>query len=132
MEQEIVITKKDYVRLNNLFNITSEALIEKLEVELDRAEIIYDTEVSPDVVTMNSTVEYMDMKLNKNSTITIVYPVDADLKNNKISVLAPIGSALIGLKENQEISWEFPNGTTKSLKVVKVHYQPEAAGDWDL
>ncbi|WP_417335875.1 nucleoside diphosphate kinase regulator [Halobacteriovorax marinus] len=128
----IFITEKDYLRLTNLMESSTSHNLEDLEVELDRASIISDNEVPNDLVTMNSKIKFLDLKTNKDSIITIVYPQDANTNEAKISIFAPLGSALIGLKKNQKISWKFPNGKTKSLKVLEVLYQPEAAEDWHL
>ncbi|ATH07318.1 hypothetical protein BIY24_05015 [Halobacteriovorax marinus] len=128
----IFITEKDYLRLTNLMGSNGSHNFEDLEVELDRASIISDNEVPNDLVTMNSKIKFLDLKTNKDSIITIVYPQDANTNEAKISIFAPLGSALIGLKKNQKISWKFPNGKTKSLKVLEVLYQPEAAEDWHL
>lgn len=128
----ILITEKDYLRLTNLMGSNTSHNFEDLEIELDRASIISDNEVPNDLVTMNSKVKFLDLKTNKDSIITIVYPQDANTNEAKISIFAPLGSALIGLKKNQEINWKFPNGKTKSLKVVEILYQPETAEDWHL
>lgn len=128
----ILITEKDYLRLTNLMESNGNHNFEDLEIELDRASIISDHEVPNDLVTMNSKVKFLDLKTNKDSIITIVYPQDSNTNEAKISIFAPLGSALIGLKKNQEINWKFPNGKTKSLKVVEILYQPEAAEDWHL
>ncbi len=64
--------------------------------------------------------------------MTLVYPKDADVDQGKVSVLAPVGSALLGLSVGQSIRWPLPGGTIRHLRVVSVTYQPEAAGDLDL
>ena len=101
-------------------------------VELERAKILADNEVPKDVVTMNSKVEYTDVKTGKRQDIQIVYPVDSSPAEYKISILAPLASALIGLRVGQEINWKFPSGETKRLRVSAVKYQPEAEGDYAL
>jgi len=83
-------------------------------------------------VTMNSKVKFLNIQDNKEMFITIVYPSDANFAEGRISVLASIGSALIGLRVGQEINWMFPNGKTKTLKILEVIYQPEANEDWHL
>ena len=132
MNDEIIITEKDYLRLNNLFKTLDEEDYEDLEVELERAKILADNEVPKDVVTMNSKVEYTDVKTGKRQDIQIVYPVDSSPAEYKISILAPLASALIGLRVGQEINWKFPSGETKRLRVSAVKYQPEAEGDYAL
>ena len=134
MDNKIFITEKDYLRLSNLLNnleVEPDSL-ENLEIEMERATILSDDEVPSGLVTMNSTVEYEDLSSGKSTTITIIYPGNETSTGKNISVLAPLGSALLGLKEGQEINWKFPSGKTKRLKIIKVMYQPEANGDWHL
>ncbi len=134
MDNKIFITKKDYLRLSNLLNnlaVESDSL-ENLEIEMERATILYDDEVPVGLVTMNTTVEYEDLTSGKSTTITIIYPGNETSSGKNISVLAPLGSALLGLREGQEINWKFPSGETRRLRVLKVKYQPEANGDWHL
>src|SRR5690606_25599508 len=83
------------------------------------------------LVTMNSQVTYENLHSGKKHTVWLVYPRDANIRENKISVLAPLGSALLGLSEGQEVEWLMPGGARR-LKILDVAYQPEAAGDWDL
>lgn len=134
MDNKIFITEKDYLRLSNLLNnleVEPDSL-ENLEIEMERATILSDDEVPSGLVTMNSTVEYEDLSSGKSTTITIIYPGNETSAGKNTSVLAPLGSALLGLKEGQEINWKFPSGKTKRLKIIKVMYQPEANGDWHL
>ena len=130
-EDTLLITEKDYLRIRNIIESTT-SNFENLELELDRASIITDSQVPGDLVTMNSKVRFLNKQDNREQTVTLVYPKDANLDEGKISVLAPMGSALIGLKVNQEINWMFPDGKTKTLKILEVLYQPEAHGDWHL
>ena len=132
MDTDILITEKDYQRLKHLLSRYSEEARENLEIEIERAKVVADDEIPPNVVTMNSRLRYLDKSKNEEHAITIVYPDQADYKDAKVSVMAPLGSALIGLKVNQEINWMFPSGQTKTLKVLEILYQPEANGDWDL
>jgi regulator of nucleoside diphosphate kinase len=131
-QDSLIVTEKDYYRLEALFNSLKEQDREDLELELDRATLVPDNDVPRDVVTMNSTIEYSDLTLNKSGTLTIVFPHEADGHQHKVSVLAPLGSALLGLREGSEINWRFPDGKTHRLKVLKVVYQPERSGDWHL
>lgn len=132
MNHEIKITYKDKLRIENLMNKTTNGSFDDLELELDRAKIIYDNEVSDNLVTMNSKIVIIDKETYKKSTITLVYPSDADIKKGQISVFAPLGSAVLGLSVGQEIQWTFPNGKVKCIKVAEILYQPEASGDWYL
>lgn len=102
----------------------------ELEQELMRAEVVSPQEVPGDVITMNSSVRLKDLDTKKELTYTLVFPADADAAQNKISVLAPIGAALIGYRVGDIRTWEVPAGRRR-LKVEEVLYQPEAAGDYD-
>ena len=128
----ILITEKDYLRLDNLLTSNSNYDFEDLEIELNRATIISDNEVPKDLVTMNTKCRFLDITNQRESFATIVYPHDSHMNESKVSILAPLGSALIGLQKNQEINWRFPSGKTKRLKILEVLYQPEAAGHWHL
>jgi regulator of nucleoside diphosphate kinase len=131
-EDVILISEKDLQRLRYILSFQNTDEFENLELELDRAKVITDEEVPPDVVTMNSKVKFLNVQEQKEIVVTIVYPHDALFVDGKISVLASLGSALLGLREGQEINWMFPDGKTRNLRVLKVLYQPEAAGDWHL
>ncbi len=129
-EHEIYISEKDHARIKHLLSYSEE--YEELEAELDRANIIRDDQVPKDLVTMNSQIKFLNIDDNKEMIITIVYPNDADFSKGRISVLAPLGSALIGLKIGEEIDWQFPTGKSKRLRILEILYQPEANEDWHL
>lgn len=131
-EVAILITEKDLLRIQHILSFQKSSDFENLEIELERAKVISDDDVPADLVTMNSKVKFLNVQDNKEMVITIVYPSDANFAEGKISVLASMGSALIGLRVGQEINWMFPNGKTKTLKILEVLYQPEASGDWHL
>ena len=103
---------------------------EDLRAELDRADIVKPEEVPPDVVTMNSTVIFRIASSGKEFSLTLVYPGDIDGNAGKISILAPVGGALLGLREGDEISWPGPGGGLLDVRVLKVVYQPERSGDF--
>lgn len=128
----IIVSEKDYQRLNFILKDLNALEVEDLEIELERAKVVADTDIPSDVVTMNSLVEYCDLTTGKSNTVRLVYPDNASIEDKRVSILSPLGSALIGLREQQELNWRFPNGETHRLKIVKVHYQPEANGDWHL
>jgi regulator of nucleoside diphosphate kinase len=100
-----------------------------LREEIERAEIVEPEDVPRDVVTMNSVVRFVDEESNRESEVTLVFPGQADVESDRISVLAPVGSALLGLAVGDSIHWPLPNARTRRLRVVAVTYQPEAAGD---
>jgi regulator of nucleoside diphosphate kinase len=131
-EDLILITEKDFTRLKHVLSYQDSKNFEDLELELDRAKIIMDNEVPPDLITMNSKVKFLNLHDEKEMTVTVVYPSDADYKEGKISILASLGSAIIGLRAGQEINWRFPDGKTKRLRILEVLYQPEANNDWHL
>ncbi|MEW6740440.1 MAG: nucleoside diphosphate kinase regulator [Nitrospirota bacterium] len=136
-KRTIYITEFDMERLKKrLFE--SETIPERdkenlaeLEQELMRAEIVSPKEIPQDVITMNSTVRLKYLDTEKEMIYTVVFPSDADVAQNKISVLAPIGTALIGYGVGDIITWKVPAGLRK-LRVEEIIYQPEAAGHYDL
>lgn len=103
--------------------------IDALQAELNRASVVDPEEVPADLVTMNSTVVVLDEELNVQSELTLVYPGSAPA-DNPVSVLAPVGSALLGLSVGQSISWPVPSGRELRLRVVGIKNQPEASGQY--
>lgn len=132
MENVILITEKDLTRIQHILKFQKSSDFESLEFELERATIIKDEEVPADLVTMNTKLKFLNVQDNKEMIITIVYPSDSNFSEGKISVLAPLGSALIGLRVGQEIDWTFPDGKNKILKILEIIYQPEAHEQWHL
>jgi regulator of nucleoside diphosphate kinase len=94
--------------------------------ELERAEIVAPHEVPPSVITMNSRAELLDLDTNEHMEFTLVFPDEADIEEGKISVLAPLGTAMLGYGVGDEFEWTVPYGSRR-LKVIKVHFQPEAS-----
>ena len=131
IDHTIVITEHDLQRLLPILDQTDTAASELLDWELHRATIVEQRRVAPDVVTMNSEVVYEDSATGARRTVRLVYPKDADPSRGWISVLAPIGSALLGLRVGQAIEWQLPIGR-RSVVVVEIRYQPEATGDFHL
>ena len=133
----IHITKSDYERLTALIEKTREGNrmdrenLKKLEAELDRAEIVDAKNISKKVITMRSTVRLKDLVSGEANTYSLVFPSEADFSQGKISVLAPIGTAILGYKSGDTIEWPVPSGVRK-LKIDKILYQPEAAGNYEL
>lgn len=117
----LIVTETDLALLRRI------ALHEALEHELDRAVVVSEESVPGDVVTMNSRVLYVDETTGERRFVTIVFPDDTNAGAGKISVLAPVGSALLGLSIGQAIEWSFPDGTTRRLRVEDVSFQPELA-----
>lgn len=124
----IIVTRADYERLNSLLDGVSGAnrdAADNLEMELGRAEVVDAAQIPADVVRMNSRVVYRDENAKKTVEVQLCYPADAQPEQGRISVLAPIGAALLGLRVGQEIEWPMPNGVVKRLTVQAVH-QPES------
>jgi regulator of nucleoside diphosphate kinase len=101
-----------------------------LEQELDRADIVDSRELPPDVVTMNSRIRFKVASSDEEFALTLVYPKDVDESGGTISVLAPVGSALLGLSQGDEIEWPRPGGGTLKVKLEEILYQPERAGEF--
>ena len=133
----IYITEPDYNRLSALIEKTREGngvdrhYLNKLEAELDRAEIVDAKDIPANVITMRSTVRLKDLVSGEENTYSLVFPTEADFSQGKISVLAPIGTAILGYKSGDTIEWTVPSGLRR-LKVDKIVYQPEAAGHFEL
>ena len=132
----IHITRFDKTRLTRLLRgldaaQESRAEIHDLERELERGTEVESTEIAPDVVTMNSTVRVTDLDANTTHVYTIVFPSDADFDKGRISILSPLGTALLGYRAGDVVEWEMPRGTRR-LRIEQLVYQPEAAGDFHL
>ena len=128
----ITITRLDMQRLERLLDSLDEfgPGAEALQAELDRAEVVGHDEVPAGVVTMNSRVHCREESSGKDYHLTLVYPQDAG-GEGKVSILAPVGSALLGLSVGQHIDWPVPGGKQLKLTLLEVEYQPEAAGEYD-
>ena len=128
----IILSRLDVERIEALLEapaLRDSPVARKLREEFDRAEIVEPAQMPHGVVSMNSCAECVEESGNKHHSLTLVYPKDADADAGKISVLAPVGSALLGLRVGQSIDWPGHGGRTLKLKVTAIHYQPEAAGD---
>lgn len=131
-DTRIVLTSRDFERLEALLeSLPPNAFPYKarLEAELERAEVVAPEEIPPNVVTMNSTVHFKIAESGEEFRLTLVYPKDAGGQTDRISVLAPIGSALLGLSVDDELEWPRPGGGTSTVRVVDVLYQPERSGE---
>lgn len=128
---DIVVTSKDLQRLQALITSQPDEMVERLDEELARAKIVAPREIPGDVVTMNSEVVFEDTVSGARRNVRLVYPEAADAKRGWVSVLSPLGSALLGLRVQQEFDWVLPHGKRR-VRVVSVPYQPEANGDFAL
>jgi regulator of nucleoside diphosphate kinase len=126
---QIYLTHGDMDRLLELVEAYPGKRFEKLESELLRANVVPREKIPEDVVTMNSRVVFENEGTGERREVTLVYPGSADIDAGKISILVPIGTALLGLRVGQSIDWELPGGQKQRYRIVGVPYQPEAAGE---
>tara|TARA_R110001583_G_C5538909_1_gene399266 strand:- start:347 stop:760 length:414 start_codon:yes stop_codon:yes gene_type:complete len=129
---EITISSLDSDRLYKLIDsLPKNSLvgISELEEELARANIVEPSEVPPTIVTMNSTVKFSVESSQDDFLLTLVYPKDIDASGKKISILAPVGSALLGLSQGDQIEWPKPGGGITKVTIKEITYQPERAGE---
>lgn len=98
--------------------------------ELDRAEIVEPVAIPADVVTMNSRVRFRDLLTGEEHIRTLVYPAGLSDSREQISVMAPLGAALLGMHLGNSIAWPLPNGENTRIEVLELLYQPEAAGEY--
>lgn len=127
----LTITDQDFERLQELLSGYRTPAAEYLDAELARAKVVSQDDVPSEIVTMNSDVLYEDTASHAQRLVRVVYPKDANADRGWVSVLAPLGSALLGLRVGQEIDWRMPGGVRR-VRVLAVPYQPEAAGDLTL
>jgi regulator of nucleoside diphosphate kinase len=133
---DLVISSFDKQRLMRLLSsadTSSEvrAELEDLTHEIERGAEVQPQDIPPDVVTMNSCVRVTDLEAGTSHTYTIVFPAEADYEKGKISILAPLGTALLGFRVGDVVNWHMPGGT-RQLRIDALIYQPEAAGDFHL
>lgn len=134
---KLVVNRLDQARIKKCINEAmriksiGKAEAEKLLMELDSAEIVDPESIPANVVTMNSIVKLSFLNTDKRIQFQLVYPEQANIKENKISIFSPIATALIGYKVKDEIEWIVPAGLTK-IRIDEIVYQPEATGDYDL
>jgi regulator of nucleoside diphosphate kinase len=131
-----MITEADFDRLKHLvesarYRTTHAMLLMGLKQELDRGEVVPPGRVPKDVVTMHARVGIRDLSEDETETYALVYPDEADINEGKLSVLTPLGTALLGTQVGDVVEFDAPAGTRR-LKVERVLYQPEAAGDLHL
>ncbi|MFA6950433.1 MAG: nucleoside diphosphate kinase regulator [Lentimicrobiaceae bacterium] len=134
---EILISSLDAVRIQSRIDkarnggINAPINLVPLMNELNRAKKVEPAKVPKDLVTMNSIITLQNIKTEQITKLQIVYPEDADLTKKKISIFAPIGTALLGYRKGDIISWTIPSGTAE-FKILDIVYQPESEGNFDL
>jgi regulator of nucleoside diphosphate kinase len=136
VRSSIIVTEFDKRRLLGLIELfRSRSMdpdsLDELELELERADTVDPWSVPADVVTMNSTVELVDLGTRERLTLTVVFPGAAAAASGRISVLAPAGRALLGAREGAQIAWPVPSGTRR-VSVERISFQPEASGQFNL
>lgn len=135
--ENIIVNKLDHQRLWECIQQEKskprrqEDSLRKLSEELSRALLYPPTEIPPDIVTMNSEVTITNLSTNQRQTIKLVYPSEANIAVKRISIFAPIATALLGYRVGDIIEWAVPQGTT-SIRIDAIVYQPEASGDYTL
>ena len=132
-ERTIYVTAEDRTRLEKMLEQPAATNdrddVRELIVEISGATVVPAAEIPADVITMNSRARLLDLDQGEILDYTLVYPPEADFGTGKISVLAPIGAAMLGYRVGDEIEWSVPAGIRR-LRVEEVLYQPEAAGDF--
>jgi regulator of nucleoside diphosphate kinase len=132
----IHITSQDKERLEDLLAEVSMSDLRRhgdlngVRKELERAVIVDSKAVPNDVITMNSRADLLDLESGETLTLTLVFPADAAIEEGKISVLAPIGAGMLGYRVADEFEWNVPAGVRR-MRVTRVAYQPEAAGNFE-
>lgn len=130
----IIVSSRDFNRLEQLLDSPALRRLPAamaLTEELNRAEVVPPDKIPAGVVTMHSTVECEDEITSDRHTLTLVYPNEANVGTGHVSILAPVGSALLGLSLGQSIDWSAPDGRKLRLRVIAVRYQPETSGDFN-
>ncbi|TWT86598.1 Regulator of nucleoside diphosphate kinase [Pseudobythopirellula maris] len=131
--RQIIITAEDYERLESLLAsefaaaFSDKPYLQVLRGELHAAKIVSPREVPSDVVTMNSTVRLRQTRSKEVETYTLVYPEDADIAKCKLSVLAPIGTAILGYRVGDRVEWNVPSGVIR-FHIEALSFQPERDG----
>jgi regulator of nucleoside diphosphate kinase len=131
-ETEIIVTASDFAELSSVITSAGKVSLRAkwelrlLENELRRARIVTPEEVPSDVITINTRAELLDLETGERMEFTRVLPADANINDGKISVLAPLGTAMLGYRVGDEFVWHVPHGLRR-LKVIKLHFQPEAS-----
>jgi regulator of nucleoside diphosphate kinase len=135
--RNVYITQHDAERLQEWLQLTARnnekdrANLLALKRELDRARLIDSHKVPPDVVTMRSRVRLVDLRTEQASVVTLSFPDDAMQMDGRVSVLAPLGAALLGCRAGQTVRFQVPGGT-RTVRVEQILYQPEAAGHYHV
>lgn len=128
----IVVTRPDYERLSDLADAamhSASSAAEELAAELDRARIVEADEIAPDVVTMHARFIFRDEAHGTTRTASLVYPGEQNIDEGRISILTPMGAALLGLSEGQSITLEGRDGAPRTLTILRLLSQPQGAAE---
>lgn len=129
---ELVVSSLDFDRLDALIAalpLEQQAAGQILATELARARVVEPAELPADRVSMRSTVCFESTHEHHPSRLTLVYPQELGSAPDQISVLAPVGTALLGLKVGDSIEWRLPGGESTRVRILGIDYQPEREGD---
>lgn len=135
MLPSIVVSTSDFERIENVLDQVPDsfaAIRDRLFDELERADVVDPKSIPATVVTMNSRVRFTILATGVSMVKTLVYPKDQAISEDNISILTPMGSALLGLSVGQEIEWKIDNLKTVRVRIDALEYQPESAGDFHL
>ncbi|TGL48159.1 nucleoside diphosphate kinase regulator [Leptospira kemamanensis] len=134
--KKILVTHFDYIRLKQMVSEYSkenktDANLDDLLGEIERAQKVDSNQIPPNVVTMNSKIEIKNLDEIDFQEFQLVFPEDANTEGNQISILAPIATACLGYKVGDVIDWKVPRGVFQ-FQITGIKYQPEANGDYHL
>ena len=135
--KKIKITNLDYIRLSNLIDSVRDKKnielknIDTLFNEIKRAEKIDSKKISPRIITMNSVVKVLNEETKNQIIIKVVYPEEADFKKGFVSILSPLGTALLGYEKGDKVFFNAPKGKVK-ITIQDIKYQPESEGNYSL
>lgn len=124
-----VLNELDHVRIDRLL-ARGRNIGETLAQVLDDADIVAPADIPADVVTMYTRITVQEIPDGERRELTLCYPPDADAAAGLVSVLSPIGTALLGRRVGEETRWTTPTGTVQHLRIIEVLFQPEASGDY--
>ena len=133
-QPKIFVTTKDAEKLRDLIRdayhteYRGSDYLKQLAGEIEKASVVQPDQIPSDVITLNSTARLVDQETNEEMIYTLVFPEDADTSQGKISILAPIGTAMLGYKVGDTFEWDTPGGK-RIIRVKEILYQPEASGD---
>lgn len=116
----LVISQEDYQKISTILSVVETDIADQLEEELGRAELVPSEELPQDIVSMNSKVTFVDLNTDKEQSVILAYPNEANIEEHKVSILAPVGAALIGLRVGQMIDWPIGGGKVRRIKVIAV------------